>query len=221
MIEDYTTKESFEVISMFYTTILFTLKRMLISMVRSKIAQIKNRSSGCSVPYHNFAHFEAKIHINGMIQDYTTKESFEGISMSHTTILFTLKRMLISMVRSKIAQIKNRSSGCSVLYHNLAHFKAITHTNGMIEDYTTKESFEVISMFYTTILFTLKRMLISMVRSKIAQIKNRSSGCSGLYNNFVHFEAMAHTNDMIEDCTTKELFESGGIFFTTILFALK
>ncbi len=91
----------------------------------------------------------------------------------------------------------------------------------MIEDYTTKESFEVISMFYTTILFTLKRMLISMVRSKIAQIKNRSSGCSGLYNNFVHFEAMAHTNDMIEDCTTKELFESGGIFFTTILFALK
>ncbi len=38
---------------------------------------------------------------------------------------------------------------------------------------------------------------------------------------FVNFRAKIHMNHMIKDCTTKESFELGGIFYTTILFALK
>ncbi len=45
-------------------------------------------------------------------------------------------------------------SGCNVLYHNFVHFEAKTPTNDVIEDCTNKESFEVVAMFYTTILFT-------------------------------------------------------------------
>jgi hypothetical protein len=91
----------------------------------------------------------------------------------------------------------------------------------MIEDSTTKKSFKVVSMFYTTILFALERRFISMVRSKIVQSRNRSSGFNVLYHNFFHFKAMAHTNDMIEDCTIKESFEVLTMFYTTILFIWK
>jgi hypothetical protein len=40
--------------------------------------------SGCNVLYHNFVHFGAKIHINGMVEDCTTKESFKVVVMFYT-----------------------------------------------------------------------------------------------------------------------------------------
>ncbi len=45
-------------------------------------------------------------------------------------------------------------SGFNVLYHNFVQFEAKTPTNDVIEDCTSKESFEVVAMFYTKILFT-------------------------------------------------------------------
>ncbi len=65
---------------------------------------------------HCFVSFRPKIHINRMTEDYTTKESFQLVVMLYTTILFTFKRMLISMVGQKIAQPKNHSNWlqCSI-----------------------------------------------------------------------------------------------------------
>jgi hypothetical protein len=73
-------------------------------------AKIKSETNTFNQMFiHCFVSFRPKIHIIRMMEDYTTKESFQVVVMLYTTILFTFKRMLISMVWCETAQSRNHS----------------------------------------------------------------------------------------------------------------